>query len=212
MNNFLSTLIISSNQSDIDSQIDHICNGLNNRISPNNPDIFTINESTGWSIELIRELKHFFSQKPFNHQNKITVIYHADKLKIESQNALLKTLEEPGSNNYLILTTSKPAKLLSTVLSRCQTIKLKNKLSVTDNQPINITNQIKKDLITSETISKDKNQVLPYLENQLQIQQKILIKNPNKDTSKLIQKIIKAIQMIEANVDPKSVMDFIFLS
>jgi hypothetical protein len=102
---------------------------------------------------------------------------------------------------------------LPTITSRCQIIKLKNNLQpLTDNTLNKITHQIKKDLLSSETLSKDKTAVLPYLENQLKIQQKALVKNPDKNTSQLIQKIIKAIQMIESNVDPKSALDFVFLS
>jgi DNA polymerase-3 subunit delta' len=212
MNIFPSVLIISSNQSNIDHQIDQICRHINNQINPNNPDIFIINEETGWTINLVRQSKHFLSQKPFNHQNKIIIIYQAEKLNIESQNALLKTLEEPGNDSYVIISTSKPSKLLPTVISRCQIIKLKNKLESKNDNSLDITHQIKKDLLLSESLTKDKKEVLPYLENQLKIQQKLLIKDPNQQTSELIKKIIKAVQMIEANVDPRSALDFIFLS
>ncbi len=212
MNIFPSTLIISSNPQNINQQIDQICGLLNNQIKPNNPDIFIINQDTGWTIELVRQIRHFLSQKPFNHQNKIVIIFQSENLNPESQNALLKTLEEPGNNNFIILATAKPSKLLSTIISRCQIIKLKNDFQTTNDQPLNVTHQIKKDLFLSETLSKDKATVLPYLENQLKIYQKLLIKNPSKNTSQLIQKIIKAIQMIESNVDPKSALDFIFLS
>lgn len=212
MDIFPSTLFISNDATIIDQQIAQISQELNNKINPNNPDIFIINQSTGWAIELIRQIRHFLSQKPFNHPNKIIIIYQADNLNVESQNALLKTLEEPGNNHYLILTTSKPSKLLPTITSRCQIIKLKNNLDSNNNSPISITHQIKTDLLTSETISKDKTQVLPYLENQLKLQQKLLIKNPTKSNSLLIQKIIKAIQMINTNVDPRSALDFLFLS
>jgi len=212
MDIFPSTIIISSNQKEINQQIDQICGHLKNEISPNNPDIFIINEATGWTIELIRQINHFLSQKPFNHSNKIVIIFQSENLNSESQNALLKNLEEPGENKYIILTTSKLSKLLPTIISRCQTIKLINNSSLSKNQPIEILHQIKKDLITSELLSKDKTQVLPYLEDQLRIQQKLLVKNPNSETSQLIQKIIKATQMIESNVDPKSALDFVFLS
>ena len=118
MNIFPSTLIISSDQSAIDCLINQICTQINNQISTNNPDIFILNQDTGWTIESIRQIKHFISQKPFNHSNKIIIIYQADNLNSESQNAILKTLEEPGNDNYLILTTSKPSKLLPTIISR----------------------------------------------------------------------------------------------
>lgn len=212
MDIFPSTLIISTNQSAIDSQILKICDDLKNNINPNNPDILIINEATGWTIDLIRQTRHFLSQKPFNHPNKVIIIYQAENLNLESQSALLKTIEEPGKNNYIIIITSKPSKLLPTILSRCQILKFKNDTSSSNTQPIEISHQIQKDLITSELLSKDKTQVLPYLEDQLKIQQKLLIKNPNQETSQLIQKIIKATQMINANVDPKSALDFLFLS
>lgn len=211
MNIFPSTLIISSDQSAIDCLINQICTQINNQISTNNPDIFILNQDTGWTIESVRQIKHFISQKPFNHSNKIIIIYQADNLNSESQNAILKTLEEPGNDNYLILTTSKPSKLLPTIISRCQAVKLKNKPKTISENCFLITHQIKKDLLTSETISKDKNQVLPFLENQLKIYQNLLIKNPSSDNSHTIQRILKTIAMIEANVDPKSALDFLFL-
>lgn len=212
MNIFPSTIIISSDQEEIAQQINKICANLKNENLSNNPDIFTINQNTGWTIELTRQIKHFLSQKPFNHPNKIVIISQAENLNIESQNALLKMLEEPGENNYFILSSSKPTKLLPTIISRCQIIKFKNDSSLSDNQPLEIFHQIKKDLTTSELLSKDKTQILPYLEDQLKIQQKLLVKNPNLETSRLIQRIIKSIQMIEANVDPRSALDFLFLS
>ena len=212
MNIFPATIIISSNAKEIDQQIDQICTFLQTEISPNNPDLFIINQDTGWTIELTRQIKHFLSQKPFNHSHKVVIISQAENLNVESQNALLKILEEPGEGNYIILSTTKPAKLLPTISSRCQIIKLKNDFSLSNNQPLKILHQIQKDLATSEILSKDKTQVLPYLEDQLKIQQKLLVANPNPETSQLIQKIIKSIQMIEANVDPKSALDFLFLS
>lgn len=213
MNLFPSTLFISSNNQLINQKIDQICHNLKNQINPNNPDIFIIDQSTGWTIELTRSIKTFLSQKPFNHQNKIVIVYDAHNLNLESQNALLKTLEEPGLNNYIIITTSKPSKILPTIISRCQSIKLKN-TNIIDSKikPLIISKNIKNDLLLSETISKDKTQVLPFLENQLKIYQQLLIKDPSQKNSQIIQKIIKAIQMIEANVDPKSSLDYIFLS
>ena len=100
MNIFPSTLFTSTDSHLIQTNIDKICQQLNNEINPNNPDIFIINETTGWAIESVRLLKKWLSQKPFNHKNKIIIIYQVDQFSLESQNALLKSLEEPGDNNY----------------------------------------------------------------------------------------------------------------
>lgn len=55
---------------------------------------------------------------------KIGVIYEADRMNEEAQNALLKTLEEPPPDTTLILCTGSPAALLPTTRSRCQLVNL----------------------------------------------------------------------------------------
>ncbi len=213
MNIFPSTLFTSTDSHLIQTNIDKICQQLNNEINPNNPDIFIINETTGWAIESVRLLKKWLSQKPFNHKNKIIIIYKIDQFSLESQNALLKSLEEPGDNNYFFLTTNKPSKIINTIISRCRIIKLKNDFSLSkDTNPLVISDQIKTNLFQSENISKDKNQVLPFLESQLKTYQQLILKNPTAKNSQIIQKILKSINMIEANVDPRSALDFLFLS
>jgi hypothetical protein len=212
MSLFPSTLFTSANQTLIQVQIDKICQQLNNIINPNNPDIFIINDNTGWTIELVRNLKNWLSQKPFNHQNKIIIIYQVHEFNLESQNALLKSLEEPGDNNYFILTSNKPSKIITTIISRCQIIKLKNDFSIqNDPKPLIFSDEIKNNLLQSEILSKDKDKILPFLENQLKNYQQLLLKNPTKQNSQIIQNILKAIQMIESNVDPRSAIDYIFL-
>lgn len=213
MNLFPSTLFSSSNLSLVQDHINQICQKLDNLINPNNPDIFIVDQNSGWTIELTRTIKTWLSQKPFNHQNKIVIIYQIDQFNLESQNALLKSLEEPGEKNYFILTTNKPSKVINTIISRCQIIKVKNDFSLLkDSRPLVISDQIKTNLLQSENFSKNKEEVLPFLENQLKIYQQLIIKNPTSSYSQIIQKILKSIQMIEANVDPRSALDFIFLS
>jgi DNA polymerase III delta prime subunit len=210
---FPSTLFISSDSKQINTHINHLCQQLKNNINPNNPDIFIINQDTGWTIDLTRQIKNFLAQKPFNHPNKIVIIHQADNFNIESQNALLKTIEDPGPNNYIIITTTKPSKLLPTIISRCHSIKLRNLNQTTPNlTPLTISYQLKKDLALSDSLSKDKNNVLPYLKQQLKLYQNILVKNPSQNNSHLIQKLITAINMIDNNVDPKSALDYFFLT
>jgi DNA polymerase-3 subunit delta' len=60
--------------------------------------------------------------RPFEGSKRVFVIEAADAMRDESQNALLKTLEEPPDYAHLILLTSEPEALLETVASRCQPI------------------------------------------------------------------------------------------
>lgn len=61
--------------------------------------------------------------RPFEGERRVFVIEAAEAMADESQNALLKTLEEPPPYAHLLLVTSEPAMLLATVRSRCQEIR-----------------------------------------------------------------------------------------
>ena len=214
MDNFPSTLIIAKNKDSIIKKIDQICATLNHQFNQNNPDIFLIDQNSGWKVEKIREINNFLSQKPFCHQSKIIIIFEAENLNVESQNTLLKNLEEPGENNYFILSTNKLKTILPTIISRCQTIKL---VDVKHDSPkteknIEITGNLIKDLALSEKLGKDKEGILPLLEDELYVYQQLLLKSPDQKNRLILEKIIKAIQMINANVDPKSALDFVFLA
>jgi DNA polymerase III subunit delta' len=60
--------------------------------------------------------------RPFEGGRRVFVIEAAEALRDESQNALLKTLEEPPPFAFLILITAEPELLLETVTSRCQEV------------------------------------------------------------------------------------------
>jgi len=55
---------------------------------------------------------------------KVGVIFDADRMGVEAQNALLKTLEEPPRESLIVLATGNPGALLPTTRSRCQTLQL----------------------------------------------------------------------------------------
>ena len=59
---------------------------------------------------------------------KVGMIHEADRMNRESQNALLKTLEEPPRETTLILCTANPGALLATTRSRCQQLRLPDRV------------------------------------------------------------------------------------
>jgi len=71
----------------------------------------------------IREAQHFLSYKSYYGAFKAVLIDDAENMNSEAQSCFLKTLEEPKGNTILFLITSKPDILLSTISSRCQTLK-----------------------------------------------------------------------------------------
>lgn len=78
------------------------------------------------TIEQVRELLKFFRLKvPGSAKiQRIAIVQDAEAMSREAQNALLKLLEEPPEGSVLILTSSQPDQLLSTVRSRTQVITL----------------------------------------------------------------------------------------
>lgn len=82
------------------------------------------------TIQAIREFEGKVSLSSPAGWSKIGIIYDADCMGIDAQNAFLKTLEEPPKNTIFLLLSSRPRKLLNTIRSRCQTLLLlKNKQS-----------------------------------------------------------------------------------
>jgi len=74
-------------------------------------------------VEEVREkVIRAASYRPFEGEKRVFVIEAAEQMRDESQNALLKTLEEPPDFVHLILLSSEPAQLLETAASRCQPI------------------------------------------------------------------------------------------
>ena len=70
-------------------------------------------------IAQARELVRQVGYRPFEARVRVVIIDDADELGVDSQDALLKTLEEPPSRNVFVLVTSRPNLLSTTVRSRC---------------------------------------------------------------------------------------------
>jgi DNA polymerase III subunit delta' len=74
-------------------------------------------------VEEVRErVIRAAAYRPFEGGKRVFVIEAAEAMRDESQNALLKTLEEPPGFAHLILLSSDQEGLLETVASRCQAI------------------------------------------------------------------------------------------
>src|SRR4030042_5528102 len=113
-----SYLIVSPNNKFIDDKIKSFKKSLH--ISEYNYMHLSYPGSIG--INDIKELRKIITVKPFSAEKRLIVIREIEKATTEAQNAMLKILEEPPAGNYFLLTTSKPEKLLPTIISRCQEI------------------------------------------------------------------------------------------
>ncbi len=88
--------------------------------SNNNPDFLYIEpDGNSLKIEQIREMQKKIQEKPIISDKKVYIIDNADKMTIEAQNSLLKTLEEPPEFAVIILIGSNENAFLTTIKSRC---------------------------------------------------------------------------------------------
>ncbi|MGO9612481.1 MAG: DNA polymerase III subunit gamma/tau [Dissulfurispiraceae bacterium] len=83
-------------------------------------DVAEIDGASNRGIDNIRDLRESVRYAPSGSRSKVYIIDEAHMLTNEAFNALLKTLEEPPPNVIFVLATTAPAKIPSTVLSRCQ--------------------------------------------------------------------------------------------
>lgn len=80
-------------------------------------------------VEDIRGLIGEINKKPFEGNKKVILVYRADTMTTQGQNAFLKTIEEPPKGVYIILLCENIENILQTIKSRCQIHKL-NRLSL----------------------------------------------------------------------------------
>ena len=76
-------------------------------------------------IEDVRGTEPFLALKAEEGATKLVVMLDADRMMEEAANAFLKTLEEPPPQTLIILVTEQPSRLLTTILSRCVRLNLR---------------------------------------------------------------------------------------
>ena len=114
-------------------------NNKSDDINPlNHPDLFILEKDKillhhityredKWDDEKgQRNVNDFLSVTPSIAINKVALIFNAQTMNKAAQNALLKSLEEPAPNTYIIITTDRPKSLYETIYSRCQVINIPN--------------------------------------------------------------------------------------
>ena len=76
-------------------------------------------------LDRIRRLEKDLTRGLYEGRCRVAILLEAERMRQETANALLKTLEEPLPDTLLILVTSRPSALLPTILSRCQQLRLR---------------------------------------------------------------------------------------
>ncbi|MCR5585317.1 MAG: DNA polymerase III subunit delta [Lachnospiraceae bacterium] len=105
-----------------------MCRSCKQAMSGNNPDIkyITHEKPNVISVDEIRvQLNSDIVIKPYAREKKIYIIDEAEKMNVQAQNAMLKTIEEPPEYAVIMLLVTNPGLLLQTILSRCISLNIR---------------------------------------------------------------------------------------
>ncbi|MCI7030160.1 MAG: DNA polymerase III subunit delta' [Clostridium sp.] len=98
---------------------------LNGDLNREYVDIINYRPSkASFGVDDVREIIDEVNKKPFEGDKKVIIIHQGNKLTIQAQNALLKTIEEPPTEVYIIILCESLELILDTIKSRCEIYKL----------------------------------------------------------------------------------------
>ncbi|MCH5263173.1 MAG: DNA polymerase III subunit delta [Lachnospiraceae bacterium] len=104
------------------------CHSCKQALSNNQPDIIYVSHEkpNTISVEDIRtQINGDIDVKPYSSPRKIYIMNEGEKMTVQAQNALLKTLEEPPEYAVILILTTQVEALLPTILSRCVVLNMK---------------------------------------------------------------------------------------
>ena len=104
-----------------------VCRSCKQAMNNNHPDIKIVEHEKPNSIgvdEIRAGINGDIAIKPYQGPRKIYIVPDAEKMTIQAQNALLKTLEEPPAYAVILLLTTTMEGLLPTILSRCVSLNI----------------------------------------------------------------------------------------
>ena len=105
-----------------------VCHSCKQVLSGNHPDLIYVKHEKPNSIgvdDIREQINDTIMIRPYSSFYKIYIVDEAEKMTVQAQNALLKTIEEPPAYAVIILITTNQEAFLPTILSRCDQLKLK---------------------------------------------------------------------------------------
>ncbi|HZJ18442.1 MAG TPA: hypothetical protein VFD45_02380 [Patescibacteria group bacterium] len=214
----MQSILISSNKNQ--DALDYVKKlSLNEKIGEFDTLIIESEKQIG--IKDIRILQEKTLLKPFKGKQKITILNAEKGITAEAQNALLKILEEPPANTIIALIIPSKELVLPTVLSRCKIIELNHKVSISIKEHEDYEKEFNKfikfsqgeKLKLAESLAKDKEQALLYLQKIILGAREIMLKEKDLNSQKSIKLIQKRyIELKNSNANLRLGLESLFIS
>lgn len=102
------------------------CASCREAVADANPDIMWIfpDSKTNLSVDKVREMIEMVSYRSVHGGRRVFIIDNAHLMTVQAQNALLKVIEEPPKNVMFFLLCKQRSKMIATITSRTQSLKL----------------------------------------------------------------------------------------
>ena len=104
------------------------CHSCKQAMSQNHPDIIFVSHEKPNTIgveDICNQINNDIVIKPYSGPRKIYIMNEGEKMTVQAQNALLKTLEEPPEYAVILILTANVDAFLPTILSRCVVLNMK---------------------------------------------------------------------------------------
>ena len=104
------------------------CHSCKQALNNNQPDIIYVSHEKPNTIgveDIRTQINGDIDVKPYSSPHKIYIMNEGEKMTVQAQNALLKTLEEPPEYAVILILTTQLEALLPTILSRCVVLNMK---------------------------------------------------------------------------------------
>ena len=104
------------------------CHSCKQAMSQNHPDIIFVSHEKPNTIgveDIRNQINNDIVIKPYSGPRKIYIMNEGEKMTVQAQNALLKTLEEPPEYAVILILTANVDAFLPTILSRCVVLNMK---------------------------------------------------------------------------------------
>jgi len=172
-------------------------------------------------LEEINQIGRHLSLKPYQKPPKVVLVFAAERLTFEAQNKFLKLLEEPPGQSIIILAAAHKENLLPTIISRCQQINLPPAFELQlREEELARAKQTYTEILKSSPGKRIKitekfngrEEAVLFCQIQLFLWREILVKNPGRETLRIIREIQKTLKYLQANVNVRLAIENLLLS
>lgn len=220
----IAKILVSPNLEDRVGKISTILS--EEKVTNPHPDLLYYKAETKLGVEQSKEIRDFFSIKPYSAKGRVVILEDASVLTPEAQNALLKTLEEPPEEAILLFCANSTDNFLPTILSRCQVITLqpprlqtKNVIARSEATKQSFTEDIQKLLESDigerfEYIEKLKDQKKKeeFLHALTAFFRDVLITKHDAAVQQFVTDLIQAEEWAKSNVNLRGILEYLMLA